>query len=116
MQEPKFRIEKRVNTDIFPQTIIKLRASDEILKERAKKMPEAAVPGSHYNDDGMIRRLLNFRKTNNNEGSGAHSHLLDFFQEHGSEMVLINFETESYINMSQDDVYKEIIGFVERVI
>ncbi len=102
--------------DIFPQTIIKLKANDEILKDRARKMPEAAVPGSHYNEDGMIRRLLNYRKTNINEGSGAHTHLLDFFQENGCEMQLINFEGEHFMSMSQDDVYREIIAFVERVI
>ena len=48
----------------MPQSVIFLDETDEFLKQRVKELPEVKIANTHYNEEGMIRRLAEYRKNN----------------------------------------------------
>eukprot|EP01017_Pseudomicrothorax_dubius_P008468 TRINITY_DN12791_c0_g1_i1.p1 TRINITY_DN12791_c0_g1~~TRINITY_DN12791_c0_g1_i1.p1 ORF type:complete len:709 (-),score=197.98 TRINITY_DN12791_c0_g1_i1:91-2217(-) len=80
-----------VNTKMLPETIILLKANDEFLKKRAQGLPEEVLTGSHYNEEGMNRRLAAFKKILVPD-PGTES-IFAFFKEHGITVYEVDVET-----------------------
>lgn len=58
------------------------------MKQRAKDLPEEVTANSHYNEEGMIRRLGEFRKNNESETSS----LTEFFKENSVTTLILPTE------------------------
>ena len=71
--------EKIINTGIIPESVVFLNANDEFLKDRVKHLPEESLLDTHWNEEGMNRRLPLYRKLNE-EGTG-NPIVIDFFKE-----------------------------------
>ena len=61
---------------MMPELIVSLEASDEFLRERVMNLPESAVVGTHHTEDGLIRRLADYRAINNEDDT-----VLNYFDE-----------------------------------
>lgn len=53
------------NPEIFPSSVIVLKADDDFLINRIKNLSEAEVEGTHFTYNDMIRRLKIYRTANN---------------------------------------------------
>lgn len=49
------------NRQIMPELVIVLEASDEFLIERVIRLPEKEIQRTHYNEEGTLRRLKEYR-------------------------------------------------------
>ncbi len=49
---------------IFPQYVITLQGDDLALKQKVKEMPPEKTHDTHFNDQGMDRRLKYYREHN----------------------------------------------------
>lgn len=92
--------------ELAPESVVFLQAGDEFLKERCKNMGNAVV-GTHYNEEGMLRRLLFWHRINEDNGKN----LVNFFKCNEFECLLVNVEEKK----PEEETYKEIISFIERV-
>lgn len=92
----------------IPEFVVKFESTDDFLKGRVKALPEEKVAGTHYNEEGMTRRLAAFNKVNVSEGGS--SVLSTFFDEHEIEILRLKVE-----GMSEADIFNAIKIFVERV-
>ena len=63
-----------INNEIVPQYVIVFQGDDAYLKQRVKELPPEKTLDTHYNDQGMDRRLKLYREQNQNEHS-----VQDFF-------------------------------------
>ena len=58
-------IEEASTTDgyrkIMPELVVVLEADDEFLIERVIRLPEKEIQQTHYNEEGMLRRLREYR-------------------------------------------------------
>lgn len=70
--------ERVVDENIVPQTVIVFQGNDDFLKHRVRNLPETQVAGTHYTEEGMARRLGEFRKAN--EAGTGESTIVDFFK------------------------------------
>lgn len=50
------------DSDLLPDSVIILEGGDEFLKQRVRALPEEENVNSHYTEEGMVRRLAEFRK------------------------------------------------------
>ncbi|KAJ8270021.1 hypothetical protein GJAV_G00109430 [Gymnothorax javanicus] len=64
------------NRNIIPDYVFSLDATDEVLKERVRNLPESVVEGTHYAQDQFLRRLAEFRNRSAQEET-----VLDYFDE-----------------------------------
>ena len=69
-KEPKF------NKLITPEIIIKLDANDDFLCKRIMNLPEKLVQDTHNNEEGLSRRLAEYRENNNEDNT-----VLNVFEE-----------------------------------
>ena len=92
-----------------PEFVVKFESTDEALKARIKGLPEEQVAGTHYNEEGMTRRLLAYNKNNFSE-SGSPV-LATFFNENNIEILNLKLE-----NMTDEEVFKAMKIFIERVL
>lgn len=61
---------------MMPQLIISLDASDDFLRQRVMNLPEKVVVGTHNTEDGLIRRLAEYRAVNTDDDT-----VLNYFDE-----------------------------------
>ena len=60
----------------MPEWVISLEAPDEFLKERVMNLPENLVAGTHNTEEGLLRRLAEFRAVNEEDST-----VLNYFDE-----------------------------------
>ena len=97
-----------VNEAIAPQSVIHLEGESEFLKQRVRELPEEKVMGTHWNEEGMARRLKTYKDANNSEtGEPA---VQDFFREHKTEVFTENAESLEGKNMKAFKIYIERLG------
>ncbi len=63
-----------------------LTGNDADLIKRVKNLPEAALSGTHYNAQDMVRRLKAYRTANNSEV--AEFSVSEFFQQQGIQLLV----------------------------
>jgi adenylate kinase len=51
----------------MPELIVNLEASDEFLRERVMELPESVVVGTHNTEEGLQRRLTEYRTINTDD-------------------------------------------------
>lgn len=49
--------EKIVDENLMPQSVVFLDGTDDFLKQRVKELSEEKIVNTHYNEEGMTRRL-----------------------------------------------------------
>lgn len=49
---------------IMPEVVVSFDASDEFLRQRVMNLPESTVAGTHNTEEGLTRRLAEFRACN----------------------------------------------------
>ncbi|XP_074647604.1 adenylate kinase 7-like [Tubulanus polymorphus] len=61
---------------IMPENVFVLEANDEFLKNRVMNLPESVVAGTHNTEDGLTRRLADYRAANTEDET-----VLNYFDE-----------------------------------
>ncbi|PFX27190.1 adenylate kinase 7-like [Stylophora pistillata] len=61
---------------IMPEVVVSLDAPDEFLKTRVMNLPESVVAGTHNTEEGLMRRLAEFRASNTEDET-----VLNYFDE-----------------------------------
>jgi adenylate kinase family enzyme len=98
-----------LNKEIFPNHFIKLgEASDEFLKTRIKQNPEIQMTATHYNEEGMNRRLLAYK--NANESIKGDLSVSDFFSKNDIDILGLDCKIDL------GEIINKTKIFVERVI
>ena len=60
----------------MPEWVVSLDANDDFLKQRVMNLPESVVAGTHNTEDGLVRRLIEFRAVNEEDST-----VLNYFDE-----------------------------------
>lgn len=81
-KEPKF------NKLITPEIIFKLDASDDFLCKRIMNLPEKLVQDTHNTEEGLSRRLADFRENNNEDNT-----VINVFEE-DFDLEVIRFSAD----------------------
>ena len=65
--------EGKANFDrtMMPNNVVCLEATDEFLQERVMNLPESVVAGTHNTEEGLRRRLTDYRANNTEDESVA---------------------------------------------
>ncbi|XP_024945261.1 adenylate kinase 7 isoform X2 [Cephus cinctus] len=82
------------NTKIMPEFVIALEACDEFLIERLINRPEKEIQNTHYTEEHMMRRLLEYRQRNTEDNTP-----LEFFDELDIHPLIISIENETCPDM-----------------
>jgi adenylate kinase len=91
-EEPKEEIPGCMHTNLLPQGVIIFKGDNDFLKTRVKeKVPEEELANSHWNDEGMNRRLKVYRDTNEIDGENS---VADFFKNNGAEVTDVQADLE----------------------
>ena len=61
---------------IMPEVVVCLEAPDDFLKLRIMNLPENVVAGTHNTEEGLVRRLAEFRAVNTEDET-----VLNYFDE-----------------------------------
>jgi len=61
---------------MMPELIVSLDASDDFLRQRVMNLPEMVVVGTHNTEDGLTRRLAEYRAINTEDDT-----VLNYFDE-----------------------------------
>lgn len=91
-----------------PEFVIMLESQHEFLENRIRELPEEQVEGTHYNEEGMSRRLKIYQK--NNVSVGGSSVLAHFFEENGIEILTLKAD-----QLNNNDLFNAMRIFIERV-
>jgi adenylate kinase len=95
--------------DILPNSVVRLEgASDDFLKNRVKMMPEHLLLNTHYNEEGMIRRLLSYRTLN--ESTKGDLSLSDFFLKNKSEILPLDCKSNEEEMVNRAKIFFERYG------
>ena len=97
-----------LDTSIAPRNFILLEGNNDFLKQRVKELPEETVSGTHWNDEGMTRRLKGYRESNENE-EGAPS-VKEFFESQQLNVLVEDAENEEEKNLEAYKVFVEKEG------
>ncbi|XP_050405998.1 adenylate kinase 7, partial [Patella vulgata] len=91
---------------IMPEFVISLDATDDFLKARIMNLPENIVSGSHNTEEGLMRRLADFRAVNTEDET-----VLNYFDELEFHPEKIDVTTDNSV-MMKDTVerIKKIMG------
>lgn len=65
--------------------------------QRVKQLPESATAGTHYTDEGMKRRLVAYRESNNNDKGNLT--VQDFFTQNKSENLEIDVTVDEHTGL-----------------
>ena len=60
----------------MPEVVICLEATDQFLKTRIMNLPESVVAGTHNTEEGLLRRLTEYRTLNTEDET-----VLNYFDE-----------------------------------
>jgi adenylate kinase family enzyme len=97
-----------INKEIMPNNLIKFdQVNDEFLKARVKNMSEALLLNSHYNEEGMNRRLLAYK--NWNESPKGDPNVTEFFS--GNNVELLDLDAK----LTDAELLERIKIFLDRV-
>ena len=66
----------KYNKFIMPEIVVSLDATDDFLKARVMNLPESVVAGTHNTEEGLLRRLAEFRAVNTEDET-----VLNYFDE-----------------------------------
>ena len=92
----------------MPNNLIKFdQVNDEFLKARVKNMQEALLLNSHYNEEGMNRRLLAYK--NWNESPKGDPSVTEFFS--GNKVELLDLDAK----LPDAEMLERIKIFLDRV-
>ncbi|CAI8007084.1 Adenylate kinase 7 [Geodia barretti] len=96
----------KYNKLTMPEMVFSLDASDEFLRQRVMNLPEKTVAGTHYTEEGMTRRLAEFRSLNEEDTT-----VLNYFDEKEIHPEHTNIE-EDQSPECQDTVekIKQMVG------
>ena len=83
-----------------------MESTNEFLKEKIKKLPQELIANTHFNEEDMNRRLVNYRKKNNED-----SNINMFFAEKNIPIKKILLSSEN----DKEDTFLEIMEFIEKV-
>ncbi|KAK3092589.1 hypothetical protein FSP39_004695 [Pinctada imbricata] len=61
---------------MMPEFVFNLEAGDDFLRHRVMNLPESVVHGTHNDEEGLMRRLDEYRRINNDEDT-----VLNYFDE-----------------------------------
>ncbi|XP_077994074.1 adenylate kinase 7-like [Glandiceps talaboti] len=75
-EEPEGSKVPAYDKNIMPEVVISLEAPDDFLKIRVMNLPESVVAGTHNTEEGLVRRLAEFRAVNEEDNS-----VLNYFDE-----------------------------------
>ena len=96
-----------LNSEILPNNILNITdLSDDFLKNRVKNMPESSMSNSHNNEEGLTRRLLAYR--NSNESQKGDPSVTEFFTEKKIDFLDIDGK------LNEDEILDRIKVFLER--
>ncbi|EGR29401.1 hypothetical protein IMG5_156430, partial [Ichthyophthirius multifiliis] len=87
----------------LPDSFIILEANDEFLKEKAKSLSQEVIKNTHWNDEGMNRRLRVYKQIIDNENLS----IVSFFQENQVDVLKINIQ-------NNENIFQNIQQFIER--
>ncbi|EAS02125.2 Dpy-30 motif protein (macronuclear) [Tetrahymena thermophila SB210] len=105
-EEDNENAEKIIDDTLIPESVVFFQASDEFLKQRVKELPEEKVAGTHYNEEGMNRRLADYRK--HNEQNTGEPILFDFFKQNQIDPLIINSQNHD------NEPFDNLRSFIER--
>ncbi|XP_031567964.1 adenylate kinase 7-like [Actinia tenebrosa] len=97
-----------VNYDklIMPEVIVSLEASDDFLKTRVMNLPESVVAGTHNTEEGLMRRLNEYRAINTEDET-----VLNYFDELEFHPDHIDISADSSPKMTDTvEAIKKLIG------
>jgi len=105
--------ESQVVHSVYPEVVIQLNASNDFLTKRAKDLPEQLVAGTHYNDEGMKRRLAAYREANNEKTGPV---LTDFFTKRNLEVLQLDYGEvdKKTTSVSNEEIIAKIQEHVEQ--
>lgn len=83
---------KIIDAEIIPETVIIFEANDDYLKNVIKQLPENQIVGTHYTQEGMERRIAEYRKLNLKDTGNPI--LIDFFKENKIDTLVIECENK----------------------
>ena len=66
----------KYDRSMMPEQVISLEAPDEFLKLRIMDLPESVVSGTHNTEEGLLRRIAEYRAINTEDET-----VLNFFDE-----------------------------------
>ncbi|EGR27078.1 hypothetical protein IMG5_201950 [Ichthyophthirius multifiliis] len=98
--------EKIVDENIMPQSVVFFDGSDIFLKQRIKELPEEELQNTHYNEEGMNRRLGQFRK--DNLQYTGNPILIDFFKENNVDVQQVNVFNKT------NQIFDNLRSYIER--
>ncbi|ELU08844.1 hypothetical protein CAPTEDRAFT_225393 [Capitella teleta] len=84
------------DTTIMPDTVVALNAPDEFLRHRVMNLPETVVAGTHNTEEGLARRLAEYKAYNTEDET-----VLNFFDEMEIHPEKLDITTDTSDNMSQ---------------
>ena len=74
---------------MMPELILSLDATDEFLRQRVMNLPESVVVGTHNTEDGLTRRLTEYRAVNGDDDTVLnYFDELEFHPEHIGQSVI----------------------------
>jgi adenylate kinase len=107
-QEVDENTPKIIDSSIFPQNVVLLKAPNDYLIQRVKSLPESVISGTHWTDEGMKRRLLAYKEANLNEKGLPSVH--EFFHERGVELFEQDANAEEKYALQCMQIYIEREG------
>lgn len=99
-KEPKF------NRHITPEIIIKLDASDDFLCKRIMNLPEKLVQDTHNNEEGLSRRLADYRENNNEDNT-----VLNTFEE-DFDLEVLRFSAD-VVESDKSFLHKKLVDSIQ---
>lgn len=99
-KEPKF------NKLITPEIIIKLDANDDFLCKRIMSLPEKLVQDTHNNEEGLSRRLVEYRENNNEDNT-----VLNVFEE-DFDLEVLRFSAD-VVETDKSFLHKKLVDSIK---
>jgi len=84
---------------MMPQLIVSLDATDEFVRQRVMNLPEKVVVGTHNVEEGLTRRLIDYRAINTDDETVLnYFDELEFHPEHfGQSSIMSTSDLVSFI-------------------
>ncbi len=100
------RKEVKYNKHITPEIIIKLDCGDEFLSKRIMNLPEKLVQDTHNTEEGLTRRLTEYRDLNNEDNT-----VTNVFEEE-FEIDVIKIAPE-VIEEDKSYLHKQVVDMIK---
>lgn len=103
----KLFLEDNKHNKFMPNRVILIESPEEIIRNKAAQMPEEEKIGTHYDEEGINRRISEYNQRN--DGSQGYPSLAEFFRQNGIEVLKISTEG------LEEENTKAIIDYIEKV-